>query len=61
MNQKLDAETKKEFLNLTNKNISYVDLNTALIAKKYKIKTVLTFNKHFKALGKKYGFKVIGC
>jgi len=48
-------------LKITNKNISYVDLSTAYIAKKYKIKNVSTFDKHFKKLGKDYGFNVLGC
>ena len=56
-----DKKTQREFLKLKDKNISYVDLSTAIIAKQNKINAVATFDKHFKKLGEKYGFEVIGC
>lgn len=53
----LFREVTQEFLLTSNKNISFVDLSTALVAKKMSL-DVVSFDKHFKALGKRYGFKV---
>jgi len=40
------------------KDISFVDLSSALLAKKMSL-DILSFDKHFKVLGQKYGFKVL--
>ena len=56
----LDKKIQLEFLKLKDKNISYVDLATSMIAKANKISAVATFDKHFKKLGKEYGFEVVG-
>ncbi len=56
----LDKKIQLEFLKLKDKNISYVDLSTSIIAKINKISAVATFDKHFKKLGEKYGFEVVG-
>lgn len=53
-------KVKLEFFDLSNKNISFVDLSTSYIAKKHNIDNVLTFDRHFNKLGKHYGFKVLG-
>lgn len=39
------------------KDISFVDLSSALLAKKMSL-DILSLDKHFKVLGQKYGFKV---
>lgn len=56
----LDKKIQLEFLTLKDKNISYVDLSTSIIAKINKISAVATFDKHFKKLGQEYGFEVVG-
>ena len=48
-----------EYLFLQNKNVSFVDLSTCFIAKKFDIKYIATFDKHFNKLGKEFGFKVL--
>ncbi len=58
VNQELYDEVKKTYLkDVLHKDISFVDLSTALVAKKMSL-DVVSFDKHFKALGKRYGFKV---
>lgn len=61
VSEKIDKQIRSEFLTLKDKNISYVDLSTSMIAKINKISAVATFDKHFKKLGEKYGFDVVGC
>jgi len=61
ISEDLHDKIKKEFVKLVDKNISFVDLSTSYIAKKHNIENVLTFDKHFKKVGKQYGFKVLGC
>lgn len=61
VNEEIDKQVRSEFLKLKDKNISYVDLSTSVIAKINKISAVATFDKHFKKLGKEYGFEVVGC
>ena len=53
-------QIKSEYLSLENKDISFVDLSTVHIAQKYNLKC-LTFDKHFKKLGKLYKVEIIGC
>ncbi len=55
----LFLESIKEFKTQSNKNISFIDLLTALYIEKNKLCGIITFDKHFEALGKKFGFKVI--
>lgn len=50
-------EVTREFLIVPNKNVSFVDVSTALVAKRDSL-DVVSFDKHFKGLGRKYGFKV---
>lgn len=50
-------EVTREFLATANKNVSFVDISTALLAKRESF-DVVSFDRHFKGLGQKYGFKV---
>lgn len=61
VNEQDTGKVLSQFLEIKDKNISFIDLSTSYIAKKHKIDTVLTFDKHFKRLGKDYGFNVLGC
>ena len=54
------TKVKGRYADLTKKDISFVDTSTAVVAKEYGVGAVLTFDKHFKYLGKKYGFEVLG-
>ena len=58
--RELYARVKRAFALIREKDISFVDLSSAIVAKKYKIPTILTFDKHFLKLGKSYGLNVLG-
>jgi len=51
--------TKREFLHIKNKNISFVDLHTFLTAKEYGIEAIVSFDKHFKHLAREYKIELI--
>jgi len=55
----LHGITKKYFETLKNKDISFVDASSILAMKKYKIKHIVTFGKHFGELERKFGVKII--
>jgi len=48
---------REEFLAVPDKDISFTDVHTALVAKELGA-DVMTFDGHFKKLGKRYGFRV---
>lgn len=58
-NEIYELEIWKLFCDTISKNISYVDCSIAVTAQKLNA-TVLSFDKHLKQLGRKFGFKVIG-
>jgi len=57
ISERFFKEVTREFLLVPGKNVSFVDLSTALVAKRDSL-DVVSFDKHFKVLGRKYGFKV---
>ena len=58
-NKSSHSKTKTEFRHITNKNTSFTDLSTFIIAKEYTIDSVLSFDKHFKYLAKEYKIDLI--
>lgn len=59
LSENMFRECKLEFFKQVDKNISFVDIASSLTVKENKIEAVVSFDKHFKQLGKTYGFKVI--
>lgn len=59
IDRELHANIKAEHLKEKNKDVSFVDLLSALVCKKHGISNIMTFDKHFYKLGKRYSFKVI--
>jgi len=54
------TKVKSRYVDLTKKDISFVDISTAVVAKEHGVNAVLTFDRHFKYLGGRYGFEVLG-
>ena len=51
---------KVEYSTWKNKNVSFIDMTLAILSRQEKIASIVSFDRHFIELGKKYGFKVIG-
>lgn len=60
VNEKDNSNIYKEYLKINIKDASFVDLSILYIAKKHGLK-ILTFDKHFKKLGREYSVQIIGC
>ena len=60
VNEKDNSNIYKEYLKINIKDASFVDLSILYIAKKHGLK-ILTFDKHFKKLGREYNVQIIGC
>lgn len=51
--------TTKEFIKLSNKNISFVDLSSFVACKWHKVGSIVSLDKHFVRLSGKYRMKLI--
>lgn len=60
VNEKDNSNIYKEYLKTNIMDASFVDISILYIAKKHGLK-ILTFDKHFKKLGKEYNIEIIGC
>ena len=60
VNNSIDSTVRKLFRNTKQKDISYVDLATAYIAKEKSISHVISYDKHFKYLSIQFKFGLLG-